>query len=71
MTTFDHADIYGGYTCERIFGDALALRPGLRDRLELVARRNAAGALAATKRGAQVSLPTRDEITAFQSKHEG
>jgi len=38
VTTFDHADIYGGYTCEEIFGEALALRPGLRDRIELVTK---------------------------------
>jgi predicted oxidoreductase len=24
ITTFDHADIYGDYTCEQLFGDALA-----------------------------------------------
>jgi len=23
ITTFDHADIYGNYTCENIFGEAL------------------------------------------------
>jgi predicted oxidoreductase len=38
VTTFDHADIYGGYVCEGIFGEALALRPGLRDRIELVTK---------------------------------
>jgi predicted oxidoreductase len=38
VTTFDHADIYGGYICEGIFGEALALRPGLRDRIELVTK---------------------------------
>jgi predicted oxidoreductase len=38
VTTFDHADIYGGYTCEGIFGEALASRPGLRDRLEIVTK---------------------------------
>jgi len=38
VTTFDHADIYGGYTCEGIFGEALAMRPGLRDHLELVTK---------------------------------
>jgi predicted oxidoreductase len=38
VTSFDHADIYGGYTVEARFGDALALRPGLRERLQLVTK---------------------------------
>lgn len=38
ITTFDNADIYGGYTCEALFGAALAAEPGLRDRLELVTK---------------------------------
>lgn len=38
VTTFDHADIYGSYTCEGIFGEALADEPGLRPRLELVTK---------------------------------
>ncbi|MEL6612334.1 MAG: aldo/keto reductase [Bacteroidota bacterium] len=42
LTTFDHADIYGGYTCEALFGEALALRPGLRQQMELVTKCNIA-----------------------------
>ncbi len=38
VTTFDHADIYGGFTVESLFGDALALQPGLRDRLQIVTK---------------------------------
>ncbi|MGL5057356.1 MAG: aldo/keto reductase [Fusobacteriaceae bacterium] len=38
VTTFDHADIYGSYTCEKIFGEALALKPELRDKIELVSK---------------------------------
>ena len=38
IPTFDNADIYGGYTCEGLFGAALAAEPGLRDRLELVTK---------------------------------
>ena len=38
ITTFDHADIYGGYTCEGLFGRALAEAPGLRDRMEIVTK---------------------------------
>ncbi|HZF81539.1 MAG TPA: aldo/keto reductase [Rubrivivax sp.] len=38
VTTFDHADIYGGYTVEGLFGDALAAAPGLRRRLQIVTK---------------------------------
>ena len=27
LTTFDHADIYGNYTCEEVFGRALHAKP--------------------------------------------
>jgi predicted oxidoreductase len=37
-TTFDHADVYGRYSCESVFGDALAASPGLRERLQLVTK---------------------------------
>lgn len=32
---WDHADIYGGGTCETIFGEALHQIPGMRDKLIL------------------------------------
>ncbi|ACY17620.1 aldo/keto reductase [Haliangium ochraceum] len=38
ITTFDHADIYGGYGCEEAFGRALKARPGLRERIEIVTK---------------------------------
>ena len=38
ITSFDHADIYGGYTVEGLFGQALAAAPGLRDRLQIVSK---------------------------------
>lgn len=38
MTTFDHADIYGGYSCEGLFGEALAKAPHLRPQLQLVSK---------------------------------
>ena len=38
VTTFDHADIYGGYSVEALFGEALALAPHLRARLQLVSK---------------------------------
>jgi predicted oxidoreductase len=38
VSSFDHADLYGGYSVERLFGEALALAPGLRDRLQIVSK---------------------------------
>lgn len=38
FTTFDHADIYGNYTCEEIFGRALKAKPELRQKMELVTK---------------------------------
>ncbi|WP_063661893.1 aldo/keto reductase [Aliivibrio fischeri] len=38
ITTVDHADIYGGYQCETLFGEALALEPSLRDSIEIVTK---------------------------------
>ena len=38
ITTFDHADIYGGYSVEAAFGEALAAAPGLRDRVQIVTK---------------------------------
>jgi predicted oxidoreductase len=38
IDAFDHADIYGSYTVEGLFGDALAMSPGLRHRIRLVTK---------------------------------
>ena len=38
VSSFDHADIYGGYTAEALFGAALAAAPGLRQRMQLVTK---------------------------------
>ena len=38
VTTFDHADIYGDYSVEQLFGEALALAPALRAQLQLVTK---------------------------------
>lgn len=38
ITTFDHADIYGLYTCEGFFGRALAEAPALRERIEIITK---------------------------------
>jgi predicted oxidoreductase len=38
VTSFDHADIYGNYAAEGLFGEALRAQPALRDRIELVSK---------------------------------
>lgn len=38
ITSFDHADIYGGFTCEEIFGDVLKSRAGLREQMQIVTK---------------------------------
>ncbi|WP_018249960.1 aldo/keto reductase [Orenia marismortui] len=38
ITTFDHADIYGDYKCESLFGEVLSLKPELRANIELVTK---------------------------------
>lgn len=38
MTTFDHADIYGDYRCEEVFGKALKENQGLRDNMQLISK---------------------------------
>lgn len=50
ITTIDHADIYGGYRVEALFGAMLATRPDLRNRIELV-----------TKCGIALTGPARPE----------
>ncbi|GLT18408.1 oxidoreductase [Vibrio zhanjiangensis] len=38
ITTVDHADIYGNYQCESLFGEALKLEPSVRDKIEIVTK---------------------------------
>ncbi|MGF1734703.1 aldo/keto reductase [Photobacterium satsumensis] len=38
ITTVDHADIYGGYSCEQLFGEALAIDPSVREQIEIVTK---------------------------------
>lgn len=38
ITTVDHADIYGGYQCEKLFGEALALDPSVREQIQIVTK---------------------------------
>ena len=38
ITTFDHADIYGDYRCETLFGEALKLAPELKHKMQIVSK---------------------------------
>ncbi len=38
ITSFDQADIYGGYTAEALLGAALRATPGLRDKMEIITK---------------------------------
>ncbi len=38
ITTFDHADIYGGYECEALFGNVLRENPSLREKIQIVTK---------------------------------
>ena len=38
ITTFDHADIYGDYRCEALFGEAIKARPILKSQIEIVTK---------------------------------
>ena len=38
IDTFDHANIYGDYSCEALFGDALHLKPSIRNKMVIVTK---------------------------------
>ena len=38
ITTIDHADIYGNYSCEKLFGKALQQEPALKKRLQIITK---------------------------------
>ena len=38
VTTFDHADIYGNYSCEKIFGDAIGIKKELRKDIQIITK---------------------------------
>jgi len=38
ITTVDHADIYGDYRCESLFGQALKLDPSVRQKIQVVSK---------------------------------
>jgi len=38
ITSFDHADIYGDFSCEKLFGDALQMNASLRDSIQIITK---------------------------------
>lgn len=38
ISSFDHADIYGNYSCESLFGEALSLKPSLRQDIQIISK---------------------------------
>lgn len=38
ITSFDHADIYGDYECELLFGKALKVDPSIRNKMQIVTK---------------------------------
>lgn len=38
ISSFDHADLYGGYEVQALFGQALALKPSLRQNMQLISK---------------------------------
>ncbi len=61
ISSFDHADIYGGYTTEAEFGEALKANPSLRDQLKII-----------TKCGIKMTSPNRPAhaIKSYDSSRE-
>lgn len=78
ITTFDHADIYGGYTAEAMFGKALQLSPGLRQRMQLVTKcgirlvspqRPAHRAKSYDSSAEHIEVSVENSLRAFQTDH--
>lgn len=38
ITSFDHADIYGDYSCEQLFGETLSLNKTLREKIQIITK---------------------------------
>ena len=38
VTSFDHADIYGNYSCEAILGDVISLKKSLRNEIQIITK---------------------------------
>ena len=62
ITTFDHADIYGNYSCEASFGQALRLEPALKNRMQIITKCDIA---LATDKFPQRSLKYYDTSAAY------
>lgn len=60
ISTFDHADIYGGYACEEAFGKAIKDSPSLLDHMEII-----------TKCGIMLVDPARPENRIKHYNHTG
>lgn len=60
VTTFDHADIYGNYTTEKLFGDAMALGGINREDIEII-----------TKCGIKMPCDNRPEIKVKSYSNSG
>lgn len=65
ITTFDQADIYGGYTAEAVLGGALKANPSLRNRMEIVTK---CGIVAPAGRYAQAKVKHYDTTRAHIEK---
>lgn len=61
ITSFDQADIYGGYTAEAVLGGALKSAPHLRDRMEIITK---CGIVAPAGRYAQARVKYYDTSAA-------
>ena len=78
LTSFDHADIYGNYQVEALFGDALAGRSSLRARLQLISKcgiklrsdaRPAHGIKSYDTSDAHVSASVEHSLNALRTDH--
>ena len=49
VTSMDHADIYGEYSCEALFGKALSLNPSLREQIQIISKCGIKPAFPSTK----------------------
>jgi predicted oxidoreductase len=61
LETFDLADIYGGYTCEGLFGQLLAKQPALRKQIQIVTKCG----IRSTRNRPQYRLPYYDSDTGY------
>jgi len=60
VSAFDHAEIYGRGAVEASFGEALALQPSLRDRIQLVSKAGIRLAASGAAAGAQIKYYDTD-----------